>query len=71
MHQVRDHLRDYLERSYCVVVENQAKVADQDLYLLIIQCFEVRACVHTCIRACVRYHQILIFMSSATLGCTV
>ena len=45
VHQVREHLRDYLDRSYRVLVENQAEVADQNLYLLIIQCFEVCVCV--------------------------
>ena len=38
------HLREYLDRSYRLLVENEAEVADQNLYLLIIQCFEVCEC---------------------------
>ena len=41
MNQVREHLQDYLDRSYRVLVGSQAGAADQNLYLLIIQCFEV------------------------------
>lgn len=40
MDQVRDHLKEYLDRSYRVLSGKQDKI-DQNLYLLIIQCFEV------------------------------
>ena len=40
MDQVRDHLKDYLDRSCHIVSGKQANI-DQDLHLLIIQCFEV------------------------------
>lgn len=40
MDQVESHLNDYLSRSCHVLSGNQADV-DDDLYLLIIQCFEV------------------------------
>ena len=40
MDQVRDHLKDYLYRS-CRVVSGKQTTIDQNLYLLIIQCFEV------------------------------
>ena len=40
MDQVRGHLKDYLDRS-CRVVGKQATI-DQNLYLLIIQCLEVK-----------------------------
>ena len=40
MDQVRDHLKDYLDRSYHVVSGKLATI-DQNLYLLIIQCLEV------------------------------
>ena len=55
VHQVKDHLRDYLDRSYRVLVENQAEVADQNLYLLIIQCFEVCVCVCVCVHAITKF----------------
>ena len=48
VHQVKAHLRDYLDRSYRLLVENEAEVADQNLYLLIIQCFEVCVSVSAC-----------------------
>ena len=40
MDQVRDHLKEYLDRSCRVVSGNQATI-DENLYLLIIQCLEV------------------------------
>ena len=68
MHQVRDHLKDYLDRSYRLLEENEAEVADQNLYLLIIQCFEVCVCV--CVHACMRAYVNTTF-SSSWIGCTV
>ena len=40
MDQVRDHLKDYLDRS-CRVASGKQATIDQNLYLLIIQCLEV------------------------------
>ena len=46
MHQVRDHLKDYLDRSCHVLVDGQAENTDHNLYLLVIQCFEVCMCAY-------------------------
>ena len=40
MDEVRDHLKDYLDRS-CRVASGKQAIIDQNLYLLIIQCLEV------------------------------
>jgi hypothetical protein len=63
MHQVRDHLKDYLDRSYRLLEENEVEVADQNLYLLIIQCFEVCVCVCARVRVFVYEHHIFIFIN--------
>ena len=44
---VRDHLRDYLERSCRVVAKSKTKNPDDNVYLLIIQCFEVHNCMNS------------------------
>lgn len=47
MDQVRDHLKEYLDRS-CRVVSGKQATIDENLYLLIIQCFEVIIIISRC-----------------------
>ena len=47
MDQVRDHLKEYLDRSRRVASGNQATI-DENLYLLIIQCLEVSVIISGC-----------------------
>ena len=76
VHQVEVHLRDYLDRSYRLLVENEAEVADQNLCLLIIQCFEVCVCVCVCVCECICHsyasdNKTALKCHSLTSGCTV
>ena len=49
MDQVRDHLKEYLDRSRSVMSGKQATgTIDENLYLLIIQCFEVSIFISRC-----------------------